>query len=282
MGDIRSDSLVHNVIVSSSILSISTLADSVDLVIDGSSVVVTVLTGTGNSPLDVRRMPRPDTSDLSETLVCFSWQLLGAPSARHTCETVTLGNSDSVDHLILLEDGVDLDWLLEQTVAKVDFICCAATVNLDLHKVGLLLRERGLGDLSVGEDPDNGAVFLDPLDLSADGGALLSVLLGVLGEGLLLGLVPVLVKASLQLVAQVLCPDGGEGSESSWGFDVADEANGDHLGHCQILSSLVDFVVRKYLTGGVSTTVTASTISFLCILAPGRSRSRTMVVMPAL
>lgn len=29
-------------------------------------------------------------------------------------------------------------------------------------------------------------------------------------------------------------------------------------------------------------TVTASTISFLCSFAPGRSRSRTIVVIPAL
>jgi len=167
-------------------------------------------------------------------------------------------------------------------VAEIDLVGRAATVDLNLHKVSLLLLERGLRNLGVGENSDNGAVFLDPLDFPGNGGALLGVFLGVLGEGLLLGLVPVLVKASLQLVAQVLCPDGGEGSESSWGFDVADEANGDHLGHCQILSSLVDFVVCKYLTGGVSMTVTASTTSFLCILAPGRSRSRTMVVMPAL
>lgn len=33
--------------------------------------------------------------------------------------------------------------------------------------------------------------------------------------------------------------------------------------------------------GGVSMTVTASTISFLCILAPGRSKSRTIWDIPA-
>lgn len=227
--NVRSDGLVDNVKFGGSVLLVRTLADSVNLVVNRCSVVVTVLTSTGNSPLDVRRMPCTDTGDLSETLVCLSRELLGAPSRCYTRETVTLGDGDSVDHLVLLEDGVDLDGLLEQTVAEVDLVCCAATVDLDLHEVSLLLLERGLGDLGVGEDSDDRAVFLDSLELSCDGGALLGVLLGVLGEGLLLGLVPVLVEASLQLVAQVLCPDGGEGSETSWGLDVADKANGDHL-----------------------------------------------------
>jgi hypothetical protein len=79
--------------------------------------------------------------------------------------------------------------------------------------VGLLLLERRLADLGVGQDADDGAVLLDALELAGDGSAVvLRVLLGVLGEGLLLALVPVLVEAALDLVAQVLSPDGGQGA----------------------------------------------------------------------
>ena len=156
-------------------------------------------------------MPCTDTSDLAETLVSFARKLLGAPSGGDTLETVTLGDGNAVDHLVLLEDGVDLDRLLEEAVAELDLVCDGATVDLDLHKVGLLLLERGLGDLGVGEHTDDGAVLLDALEVAGDVlAALLCVLLGVLGESLLLALVPVLVKSALELVRKVLSPDSGQ------------------------------------------------------------------------
>lgn len=192
--------------------------------------MVTLLTGTGNSPLDVGRMPGTDTSDLSETLVGLTRELLGTPTGGDTVETVTLGDSDDIDHLVLLEDGVDADRLLEETVAEFDLVGNGATVDLDLHKVGLLLLEGGLSDLGVGEDTDDGAVFLDTLEFAGDGGtAALGVLLGVLGESLLLALVPVLVESSFNFVAQMFSPDGGERSETTGSLDVAHKTNNDHL-----------------------------------------------------
>lgn len=63
----------------------------------------------------------------------------------------------------------------------------------------------------MGEDTDDRAVLLDALEFAGDGGSLVvGVLLGILGEGLLLALVPVLVESAFDLVAQVLGPDGGE------------------------------------------------------------------------
>lgn len=194
------------------------------------TVVVTHLTGTGNSPLDVTRVPSTDTSNLTQTLVSLTGQLLGAPTAGDTLETVTLGDGNDIDHLVLLEDTVDLNGLLEQVAGKVNLVGNGATVDLNLHQVGLLLLERGLADLGVGEDTDDGAVLLDALKLTGDGGTvLLSVLLGVLGEGLLLALVPVLVEAALDLVAQVLSPDSGERAETTGGLDVTDNTDSNKL-----------------------------------------------------
>ena len=175
-------------------------------------------------------MPGTDTGDLAETLVGLARQLLGAPTAGDTRETVTLGDGDAVDHLVLLEDAGHLDGLLEETLAELDLVGDGATVDLDLHKVGLLLADGSLGDLGVGEDTDDGAVLLHALELAGDVLAtLLGVLLGVLGEGLFLALVPVLVEATLDLVGKVLSPHSGQRAESTGSLDVANQANGDHL-----------------------------------------------------
>lgn len=198
--------------------------------VDRCTVVVTHLTSTGNSPLDVGRVPGTDTSNLTETLVCLPRQLLGTPTGGDTVEAVTLGDSNDINHLILLEDGVDADGLLEETVAERNLVGNGATVDLDLHKVGLLLLQGSLADLGVGKHTDDSAVLLDALELTGDGDAtVFGVFLGVLGEGLLLALVPVLVEATLNLVTQVLGPDGGEGSQTPGSLDVAHKTNNDHL-----------------------------------------------------
>lgn len=192
--------------------------------------MVTTLTSTGDSPLDVVRVPGTNTGDLTQTLVGLTGQLGGTPTGGDTGETVTLGDGDDINHLVLLEDGVDVDGLLEEVAGEVNLVGNGTTVNLDLHEVGLLLLDGGLADLGVGEDTDDSAVLLDALKLAGDGGTGgLGVGLGVLGEGLLLGLVPVLVEATLDLVAQVLSPDGGERAETTGSLDVANDTNGNEL-----------------------------------------------------
>lgn len=228
--DLRSDGLLGNILVSGGVTLVVTLTNTVNLVVDRGTVVVTGLTSTGNSPLDVGRMPSTDTSDLAETLVRLARKLLGTPTGSDTVETVTLGDTNDIDHLVLLEDGADLDGLLKEAIAESDLVGDGTTVDLDLHKVGLLLLERGLADLSVGEDTDDGAVLLDALELAGDDStAVVGVLLGILGESLLLALVPVLVEATLNLVAQMLGPDGGEGSETTGSLNVAHKTDNDQL-----------------------------------------------------
>lgn len=163
--------------------------------------MVTVLTRSSNREHDVGRMPSTDTSDLSETSMSFSGKLLGTPSSGDTLVTVTLGDSDDIDDLVLLEDGRDLNLLLEVGSCEFDLVGDGSTVDLDLHEVSLLLLETGLGKLGVAEDSDDGTVLLDSLHLSADGLAVvLTELLGVSGEGLLLGSIPVSVESPLELI----------------------------------------------------------------------------------
>ena len=239
---LRRDSLLAHVELSAGAALIITLADAVHLVVDGGTVMIAHLTGSSNSPLHVRWMPGTNTSDLAQTFVRLARKLLGTPAAGDTLEAVTLGDSDAVDHLVLLEDGVDLDRLLEETVCELDLVLDGATVDLHLHEMCLLLFERSLADLGVGEDADDGAVLLDTLEVASDALArLFCVLLRVLGERLLLALVPVLVESSLQLVREMLSPDSSQRAEAARGFDVANKANDDHLLECtdQRMPSLV-------------------------------------------
>lgn len=193
-------------------------------------MVIAVLTGTGDGPLDVRRMPCSYTSNLSKTLVRLPRKLLGTPSARDALEAMTFGDRNAVDHLILFEDRPNVDRLLEETFAEVDFVRYRSSVDLDLHQMSLLLLERCLANLGVRQDTDNRAILLDTFEFSVDGLArALGVLFGVLGEGLLLGFVPVLIEATFELVAEMLGPDGSQGSQAAGGFDVSNYTDDDHL-----------------------------------------------------
>lgn len=159
------------------------------------------LTCTSDGEHDFRRMPCTDTSDFAETLVSLARKLLGTPTVGNTLETVTFRNGNNIDHLILLEKTSNLDGLLKQSMCELDFVCNRATINLNLHQVCLLLAETGLANLGVGENTNNSAVFADALKLASGGlAAVLCVLLGIAGKGLLLRAVPVLVEATLDLV----------------------------------------------------------------------------------
>ena len=176
-------------------------------------------------------MPGADTGHLSEALVGFSWELLGSPSVGNALETVTLGDSNNVDVLVLFEDGGDINGLLEEAVSVGDLVGDRSAVQLDLHEVGLLLAQTGLTDLSVGKNTDNSAVFADALQFTISRlASVLSVFLGVAGEGLLLRSVPVLVESSLELFGKVRSPDGGEGAEATRSFNVSNDANNNNGG----------------------------------------------------
>ena len=190
------------------------LSDAVDLLVEFGTVEVSVLTGTSDSGRNTGRVPRSDTGDLSETSVGLSGKTGDSPTGGNTFVTATLGDSDNINVLVLVEDGIDGDFLLEQSLGKVNLSGGISSVDLDLHDVGLLQSKVELLDLGVGDDTNNRAELLDALELGLDVlTSVLGVLLGVLGEGLLLGAVPVLVHASLEFFVQVLGKDGGQGSE---------------------------------------------------------------------
>ena len=130
-----------------SVLGVHSGSNAVDLLVDLSAVMVSLLTGTGHSEGHAARMPRSDTGDLAQTLVRLAGQLLGVPTAGHTLESLTLGHANAVDHLVLGKDLAHGNGLLQVLAHPLDLIIDGATVQLDLHDVGLLLALLDQADL---------------------------------------------------------------------------------------------------------------------------------------
>jgi len=207
--------------------------DSVDFLVHLSSVMVAHLTTSGDCPLDSSGMPSSDTSDLAKTSMGLTVESLDAESLDNTLHTVTLGDTGNIDDFVHVEHITDGNLLLEETGGVGNLVLNASTVNLNFHDVRLVLSEAELSDLSGGKDTHDRAVFLDAVDVTLDG---LFVILGelvavvVLGECLLLGVHPVLVHSTLDIVGLVLSPDGAESAEATRSLDVADITDNFHWG----------------------------------------------------
>ena len=67
--------------------------------------------------------------------------------------------------------------------------------------------------------------------------------MGILGEGLLLGVHPVFIESSLELSAQMLSPDGGQSSETSGGFDVTNNTGNNDGGSFEDGTSFNSFLL---------------------------------------
>jgi len=228
-----------------------TLSDSVYLLVDFGSVMVTVLTRSGNGPGDLSRMPSTDATDSSKTSVSLSGESLGSESVGGTFVTSTLSDTDNIDHFVLLEDVINAELLFEVGVSPVDLGRDITTVDLNFLEVSLLLSKVEEVHLGVDEDSDDGAVLLHSLKLDLDGLSTFVVLLGVLGEALSLGVHPVLVESSLNLVTEMLSPDGSECSETTGSIDVSDDTDNNNGGSFNDGTSLDDFLLVQFGSGSV-------------------------------
>jgi len=201
-------------------------AYAVDLLVALCAVMVTILSCTCNGVAHTRRMPGSDTSNLAKTFVGFAGKLGDTPTLYDTLESVTLGDADGVDHLILGEHTVHRYGFLKEGIGKVHLLGNGTTVDLDFHDVGLLLTGLDLADLGVDDGTNHSGILLDAGELTVDSPPLVvGEALGVLAERLLLGTVPVLVKATLNVFTKVGSPNGGKGTEALGSLDVSNQSN---------------------------------------------------------
>jgi hypothetical protein len=223
----------------------NTSSDSVDLLVDFGSVVITVLTSSGDAVPDSGWMPASDATNSSKTSVGLSWQSLGSPSSGGTFESFTLGDTDDIDHFVSFEDVRNFDFLFEVGVSPIDLLSNGASIDLDFQNVSLLLSEVEEVELGVDDDSNNLAIFLQSVELGSDILFILK-LLSILGESLLLGVHPILVQSSSELGRKMLGPDCGQCSQTSGSLNIPNDADNDDWGSFKNGCSFNDFFLVQF------------------------------------
>lgn len=216
--------LYRDISVSSSIVVVIPLSDAVDLAVHVGTMMISQLTTTWDMEGDLSWMPRTNTGNLSATTMSLTLEHLYSPPLDNTSSSLTLGDSDSVDELVGLEHVGDRDLLLEFGVSPVDLGSNIPTVDLDLHDVSFLEPEFEEFSLSVRENTDNAAIFLDAVESLGD---VLLVLSLVFGESLVLRSHPVAVEPSLTGITEMLRPRRRKGLQATWSLDIPYDTNDD-------------------------------------------------------
>merc|ERR550525_945420 len=147
------------------ILSMNTSANAVDLLVDLSSVMVSLLTSSGNRVLNSARMPSSNTSNLAKTFVGFAGQFLTMPTGSNTFHSTTFGYTNDVNKLILVKDSGHSHGFLKVFFSPVNFVSNSASIQLDFHKMSLLLALAEQFGLGVSKDSHDLAVLLDLVEI---------------------------------------------------------------------------------------------------------------------
>jgi hypothetical protein len=67
--------------------------------------------------------------------------MLNTVSLDDTAGSVTSGDTDDIDHFVLVEDRISSNFLFEESIGKIDLIGGLSSVNLNFDDVVLLLSE---------------------------------------------------------------------------------------------------------------------------------------------
>eukprot|EP00126_Sphaerothecum_destruens_P002308 Sdes_comp15744_c0_seq2m4788 len=248
-----------------SIFSTNGISNSINLLVHFCTVMISVLTRTRNCVLDTTWMPSSNTSNLSQTLVGFPGQFLGAPTMSNTFESMTLGDTDDINHFRVIKNSFDWNLLLKVFDSKVDFISHGTSVDLNLHNVSFLLGQLALTDLSVTNSTNNRAVLFHARQFRINCFFAFSTgpLLGVFGESFLLAGVPVFVKSSFTFITNVLSKHSGECSQSTRSLDVPNNSNTNHGRSLYNSDGLHNFLLVRFGTGPVHFSNNVSHTSFV-------------------
>jgi hypothetical protein len=188
--------------------------------------------------------------------------MFNSESFDDSLESFTFGDSENVTIFVLFENGVNSDFFFEKGVGEINFLGDGSSVNLDFNNVIFLLSKIQKFHLGGGDDSNDGAIFLDSVQGNVDGLLFFGIFLLVFGEGLLLGVNPVLVESSEGVFVEFLGPNSGEGSETSGGFNVSDNSDNNHRGALNDGDGFNDFFFVQFRSGSFDISEDVSHTSF--------------------
>jgi hypothetical protein len=87
--------------------------------------------------------------------------MFASESLDDTLDSVSLGDSDNIEHFRVFEDAGEIEFFFEQSVGEFYFVGDGTSVNLDFHDVIFLLSLVNFLHLGGGDDSDDCAVFFD-------------------------------------------------------------------------------------------------------------------------
>lgn len=123
--------------------------------------------------------------------------MFNTPSFDDTLESFTSGDTDDIDHFIVIENGVNFDFFFEVALDKVNFLSGGTTIDLNFENVIFLLSQLGESfHLGSADSSNNGGVFFDSVHLDIDGFFFVVIFFGVFGESFFLRVHPIFIKSS--------------------------------------------------------------------------------------
>jgi len=153
-------------------------------------------------------------------------------------------------------------------VSEVDLCGNITSIQLDFHDVRLELSKVELVQLSSTDNADGSAVSLHAIEISLDGfwvAVCYFEAVNVLLESVLLGCIVVSVESTLHIVLDLLSPDSGKGTESTWSVNVSDHADNFHWWTLDNGASVHNILLDNLFT--FTTFLILNTVSHACLVA---------------
>lgn len=135
----RVDIFLGQIVFSGSVVSFSSFTNFVDSFVNFSSMMETVITSSGNGPRNLGWMPCSNTTDFSQTSMCFSLQFLCSESLDNSSNSVSFSDSENINNFTFFENLINGNFFFKQVVSEINLLSNVSPIDLDFIDVGFFL-----------------------------------------------------------------------------------------------------------------------------------------------